>query len=339
VSSEDRHRVVQWLDCNSLRLGSYIREEAQLRGELVWPCMDVDPANVQGIDGTQPGLKGNFWHENTYGPYPVLFSEHAHDRVAIMDRDGAIVWEYSVPHPQDVWMLPNGHILTTYYQGVREVTRDKEIVWEYRTEKPNEIPNCQPLPDGNVMIGVVGECRLIEVNRQGAIVHQVQLSTAEKTPHAQFRLCRKTREGTYLVPFTAEGAVREYDGDGKVIREFPRRPTPVCALRLENGNTLISADRAVTEYDRNDKVVWELREHEIPDIQIGVFAGIHRLDNGDTIMCNWNTQDIDGKMGAHLLQVTDDKRVVWQVTGTHIGQMAQCQLLTDDLAGPRYPAE
>lgn len=335
VSPEERHKVIQWLDCNSLRLGSYIREDAQRRGELVWPTMDVDPANVVGIDGTEPGLRANLWHENAYGPFPILFSEHVHDRVAIMNKAGEIVWEYALPHPQDVWMLPNGNVLTTYYQGVREVTRDKQIVWEYRTEKPNEIPNCQPLPDGNVMIGIVGECRLIEVNRKGEIIHQVQLSTTEKTPHAQFRMCRKTPEGTYLVPFTAEGAVREYDRDGKVIREFPKRPSPVCALRLENGNTLISADRAITEYDRDDHIVWELLEHEIPDIQIGVFAGIQRLDNGDTIVCNWNTQDVDDKTGAHIFQVTDDKRVVWQVTGTQVGQVAQCQLLADDLASPR----
>ena len=125
-------------------------------------------------------------------------------------------------------MLNNGNILATYYQGVREVTRDKEVVWEYRTESPNEIPNCQPLPNGNVLIGIVGECRLIEVNREGEIVHQVQLSTTEKTPHAQFRMCRKTQEGTYLVPFTAEGAVREYNRHGTIVREFPRRPTPVA---------------------------------------------------------------------------------------------------------------
>ncbi len=330
VSPEDRHQVIQWLDCNSLRLGSYIREAAQLKGELVWPCMDVDPANVQGIDGTEPGLKHNFWHENTYGPHTVLFSEHAHDRIGILNKAGEIVWEYSMPHPQDVWMLPNGHILAAYYQGVREITRDKEIVWEYRTEKPNEIPNCQPLPDGNVMIGIVGECRLIEVNPKGEIVHQVQLSTTEKTPHAQFRFCRKTPEGTYLVPFTAEGAVREYDRDGNVIREFPHRPMPVCALRLENGNTLISADRAVTEYDRDDNVVWELREHDIPDIEIGAPAGIHRLDNGNTLVCNWNTRDTGDKNGAHILEVTDDKRVVWQVTGTHIGQVAQCRILAEE---------
>lgn len=332
VPPAEQLQVIQWLDCNSLRLGSFIREDAQLKGELVWPCMDVDPKNVLGIDGSEPGLRHNLWHENTYGPYPVLFSEHAHDRIGILDKTGALVWEYAVPHPQDVWMLPNGHILTTYYQGVREITRDKEIVWEYRTGQPNEIPNCQPLPGGNVMIGIVGECRIIEVNPKGEIIHQVQLATTEQTPHAQFRLCRKTPEDTYLVPFTAEGAVREYDHDGKIIREFPRRPMPVCALRLENGNTLISADRAVTEYDRNDKVVWDLREHDIPDIEMGVPAGIHRLDNGNTIVCNWNTRDTEGKTGAHIMEITDDKRVVWQVTGTDIGQVAQCQLLTDDLA-------
>lgn len=335
VTAEDRGQIVLWLDCNSLRLGSYIREDAQLKGELVWPVLDVDPRNVAGIDGTEPGLKANFWHENTYGPYPILFSEHAHDRVAIMNKGGEIVWEYSVPHPQDVWMLPNGNILTTYYQGVREVTRDKQVVWEYTTQKPNEIPNCQPLPDGNVMIGIVGECRLIEVNRRGEIVHQVQLATTEQTPHAQFRLCRKTPEGTYLVPFTAEGAVREYDAAGQVLREFPRRPMPVSALRLENGNTLIGADQAVTEYDRENRVVWELQPHEIADIQIGAFAGIERLDNDNTIVCNWNTQDTGDKRGAHIFEVTYDKRVVWEVTGTHIGQVAQCRLLSDTLDSSR----
>ncbi|HUW60450.1 MAG TPA: LamG-like jellyroll fold domain-containing protein [Candidatus Bathyarchaeia archaeon] len=327
VALAARLQIVQWLDCNSLRLGSYIREEAQLAGELVWPSLDVDPQNVLGVDGTLPGLRASFWHENTWGPRRVLISEHEHDRIAILDRDGNIEWEYPVPHPQDVWMLPNGNVLTTYYQGVREITPDKQTVWEYTTEKPNEIPNCQPLPDGNVMIGIVGQCRIIEVNPSGEIVHQVQLATTEKTPHAQFRLCRKTGEGTYLVPFTAEGAVREYNHDGNVIREFPSRPSPVCALRLENGNTLISAGGAVTEYDRVDQVVWQLTQNDIPDIEIGALAGIRRLDNGNTIVCNWNTRDTQDRTGAHVFEVTDDKRVVWQLTGAHIGQVAQCQFL------------
>jgi len=331
VSEADRHAVILWLDSNSLRLGAYTREEAQLRGELVWPSLDVDPQNLLGVEGIGRPLRGNFWHENLYGPHAFLCSEHVHDRVAILDAAGEIRWEYGVQHPQDAWLLPNGNVLTSYVHGVREVTPDKQVVWEYKTEAPNEIPNCQPLPDGNVLIGIVGECRLVEVNRRGQIVHQVQLSTTVLEPHAQFRMCRKTPEGTYLVPFTAEGAVREYDGDGSVIRSFPPRPSPVCALRLEDGHTLISAGGVVTEYDRNMGTVWELNSNDIPDINIGVLAGLQRLPNGNTVVCNWNTQDADQKDGAHVFEVTPDKRVVWQVTGSKLGQVAQCQYLNDDL--------
>ena len=330
VSAEDRHAVYLWLDSNSLRLSAYEDEAAQLRGDLVWPVLDVDPRNPLGAETTTPPLARNFWHENFRGPYACLIAEHAHNRVALLNERGEVIWDYSVPHPQDAWMLPNGNILTTYYQGVREVTRAKQIVWEYKTTKPNEIPCCQPLPDGNVLIGIVGECRLIEVNRRGEIVHEVRLTTTEKKPHAQFRMCRKTPEGTYLVPFTAEGAVREYDATGKVLREFPRNPSPVAALRLPNGNTLISAGGAVTEYDTANNIVWRVDADWFPDIQFGTLAGLQRLPNGNTIVCNWNTRDTGDRIGAHIFEVTPDKRIVWQVTGATIGQVAQCQILTPD---------
>jgi hypothetical protein len=337
VSEADRRTVSLWLDSNSLRLGAYLDEAAQLRGELVWPVLDVDPRNPLGTETSAPRLARNFWHENLRGPYACLITEHAHNRVALLDERGEVVWDYSVPHPQDAWLLPNGNILTTHYQGVREVTRAKQIVWEYKTEKPNEIPCCQPLPDGNVLIGIVGECRLIEVNRKGEVVHEVRLATTEKKPHAQFRMCRKTPQGTYLVPFTAEGAVREYDAAGKVVREFPREASPVAVLRLPNGNTLISAGGAVTEYDAENKIVWRVDGDWLPALQFGTLAGLQRLPNGNTIVCNWNTRDNGEKIGAHIFELTPDKRVVWKVTGTHLGQVAQCQILTPDLR-PREEA-
>jgi hypothetical protein len=328
ISPEDRHKIIVWIECNSLRLGAYTREVAQMRGELVWPELDVDPENVLGVEGRGRPLKHNFWHENMYGPHPFLGTSHAKRMIYLMDEQGRIVWDYAVPNPQDVWMLPNGNIVTTWLHGVREVTRDKQIVWEYKVEAPNEVPTLQPLPDGTFLIGIVGECRLIEVNRQGRILHEVRLSTTEKQPHAQFRMCRKTAEGTYLVPFTAEGAVREFNRDGVMLREFPRNPLPVCALRLEDGDTLISAGGAVTEYDKDDRIMWELTAKDIPDINLAIFAGIQRLPNGNTIVCNWNTKDEGGKEGAHILEVTPDKRIVWQVTGDTIGQVAQCQVLS-----------
>lgn len=331
VSEEDRHKVIVWLDCNSLRLTAYIREGEQLQGKLVWPTLDVDPANPQGIDGTTPSLKHNFWHENLYGPHAFLGTSHKLGKIYLMDKQGRMVWDYPVPNPQDVWMLPNGNILTTWLHGVKEVTRDKQVVWEFNVEAPNEVPTCQPLPNGNVLIGVVGQCRLVEVDRKGQIVHEIQLETSVKKPHAQFRMCRQTPEGTYLVPFTAEGAVREYSHEGRMLRQFPQQKMPVCALRLPDGNTLITADQCVTEYDQSNRVVWQMTSKDVPDINLAILAGVQRRSNGNTVVCNWNAKPDGAKAGAHIFEITPDKRVVWQVDTNALGKVAQCQLLTSDL--------
>jgi hypothetical protein len=50
VSPEDYRRVVLWLDCNSMRLGAFHDEDKQMAGQLVWPLLDVDPANPLGLE-------------------------------------------------------------------------------------------------------------------------------------------------------------------------------------------------------------------------------------------------------------------------------------------------
>ena len=49
VSTEDFRRVVLWLDSNSQRLGAFDDEQGQMRGEVVWPTLDVDPTDPQGL--------------------------------------------------------------------------------------------------------------------------------------------------------------------------------------------------------------------------------------------------------------------------------------------------
>ena len=337
VVPDDVKRVVNlWLDCNSLRLTAFHRVGEQLEGKLVWPYLDVDPRNPVGVEGTEPRLQKMFWHQNLEGPHPFLCSSHQENKVFLIDRNGKIRWQNPAQNPQDSWGLENGNVLVACLHRVYEIAPDiasgqgGRIVWEYATQAPNEIPTCQPLPDGNVLIGIVGECRLIELNRQGKIVHEVKLDTSVKEPHAQFRLCRKTPEGTYLVPFTAEGAVREYNAQGEVIREFPKIASPVGVVRLPDGNTLISGGGKVTEYTPDNRIVWEIGQNDIPDIAIGTLAGLQRLENGNTIVCNWGTSPKGGKVAAHIFEISYDKYVVWQVERTDIGRTASCQILTDD---------
>jgi hypothetical protein len=51
-SREDCHRIVLWLDANAMRLGAFHSEERQIAGELVWPLLDCDPRDPQGLKQT-----------------------------------------------------------------------------------------------------------------------------------------------------------------------------------------------------------------------------------------------------------------------------------------------
>ena len=53
ISEEDFRRMVLWLDCNSAQFGSIYSKDhvaRQLKGELVNPVVDFDPANPLGLE-------------------------------------------------------------------------------------------------------------------------------------------------------------------------------------------------------------------------------------------------------------------------------------------------
>ena len=50
VSREDYRKIVLWIDANSLQFTAFDEVDKQLRGELVWPTLDVDPNNPQGLE-------------------------------------------------------------------------------------------------------------------------------------------------------------------------------------------------------------------------------------------------------------------------------------------------
>ena len=52
ITEEEFRRVCLWLDLNSPRLGAFNDVAKQERGELVWPNLDVDPANITGVEVT-----------------------------------------------------------------------------------------------------------------------------------------------------------------------------------------------------------------------------------------------------------------------------------------------
>ena len=54
VTPDEFHRVVLWLDCNSMDVCAHHDREAQARGEIVWPIIECDPVNPQGVERDRP---------------------------------------------------------------------------------------------------------------------------------------------------------------------------------------------------------------------------------------------------------------------------------------------
>jgi hypothetical protein len=241
-------------------------------------------------------------------------TDYSQGKVFLVRAGGAVEWEYPSASCNDLWVLPNGNLLFNTGHGVREVTRDKQVVFEYQSK--SEIYACQRLADGNTFIGECNAGRLLEVGPSGQIAKEIRLLPEGKDGgHGYMRNARRLQNGHYLVAHYGEQVVREYDANGKTHRTIPATGGPHSVVRLPNSHTLISCGdqpggSRVFEADEEGKPVWEVRSDELPGVSLKFVAGLQRLPNGNTIICNWLGHGHFGK-APHLLEVTPEKRVVW----------------------------
>jgi len=268
--------------------------------------------------------------------HSFVCTDYTQGKVFIVSRAGKIDWEYDgATNCNDLWVLPGGNLLFNTGQGVKEVTRDKKVVFDY--ESTSDIYACQRLANGNTFIGECNAGRLLEVDPAGRVVKALNLLPAGTTGgHAYMRNARKLANGNYLVAHYGLKVVREYDSEGHLVREIPAAGGPHSAVRLPNGNTLIAcADgpggSRVFEVDAAGKTVWQAQGRELPGVTLKFMAGLERLPNGDTIMANWLGHNQFGTT-ADLIEVTPDKRVVWQFHGAPKIRTISSALLLDQPA-------
>lgn len=241
-------------------------------------------------------------------------TDYTQGKVFIVSKEGKVEWEYPAPSCNDLSVLPNGNLLFNTGHGVQEVTRAKKLVFDYQSK--SEIYACQRLADGNTFVGECNSGRLLVLNPKGVVVREVRLLPEGKDGgHAYIRNARLLPNGHFLVAHYGEQIVREYDAKGKVLREIPAKGGPHSVIRLPNGNTVISCgdmtgSAGVIEVDPKDKTVWEVRGDDIPGHSLKFVAGIQRLPNGNTLICNWLGHGQFGK-SPHIVEITLDKKPVW----------------------------
>lgn len=256
-------------------------------------------------------------------------------KTAIISEDGTAVWEYQ-GGTRDGFVLPNGNILLAWSDHVEEVTRGKEVVFSYKLDKANgEIGTTQRLYNGNTLVTELGaNPRLLEVNAKAEIVHEFTLQPETDNTHMQTRMARQLKNGNYLVPHLLAFAIKEYTPDGQVLAtlktDLPElggraaEPWPFTAIRLDNGNTLVSLTHSnqVVELNQKGEVVWKITNADVN----GLFkdpCGSQRLANGNTVIGSHAAST-----GISMAEVSPDKKIVWSSDHPLAGGVHHFQILT-----------
>src|SRR5262249_1821954 len=144
------------------------------------------------------------------------------------------------------------------------------------------------------------------------------LPTVGTNAHGMFRHCRMTKSGTLLIAHMNMAKVVEYDSETmKPLWTCTNTPNAWAAVRLKNGNTLISGNehRWVREVNPAGDIIWEFSTKDLPansGFSLGNVQECDRLANGNTMICTWQGN-------PSVLEVTPEKKIVWMLPKNCLG--------------------
>lgn len=311
------------------------------------PAPKPKPAARAPVPDHLPG-KGMAQHNFLYSGQ---WDTRKDSQTVYLIRNGHITWQYAIPikdaagqlnEYSDIHLLPNGNVLYAYKTGAAEVTPAKQVIWDYKCTPGSECHSAQPVGKDKVLLCVNGTpAKVMLINKQSGKVEMEQVvQTARpddpKSVHGQFRNIRMTKAGTYLLPHLNMGKVIEYNRQWQPILTIDA-PSAWAAVRLKNGNTLISGNQHgyVKEVNAKGEVVWELNKDDLPGFPLYTVHQVSRLANGNTLICNWGgfLRKEDWDKVVQLIEVTPEKKVVWalhQWKDPDLGPSSCVQLLDEE---------
>ncbi len=260
---------------------------------------------------------------------PILITDTGHDRVAVFDDDQNLIWSQRTAHSYSAEMVQNNNILISYRNGVKEVTLDGKTVFDYKL--PGECFKAIRLDDGTTLAGVCSkkQSALLQLDAEGKLIKTITLA-GKKKGHIDFRHFEMTDKGTILVGHLGEKLVREYDMDGKVLREQKLPGLCYKGIELKNGNILAAHEHGVQEFDKSGKLVWELKDTDVPEMGLKFTTDILENENGNITITNWLGHKQHGK-GKPFFTVNKDKEVVWSFNDAQIvREAASIRFITNE---------
>ena len=254
-------------------------------------------------------------------------------KTAIIDEKCEISWEVKAKS-RDGEVLPNGNVLVTFANEVKEFTRDYKVVFHYKLAVGNkEISTAKRLKNGNTMIAEMGDKpRILEITPQGKMVVEVPVKPETTNTHMQIRMARKLANGNYLVPHLLAFAIKEYSPNGEIVRTIktdlpelggrPKKNWPFTAILLEDGRimaNLTNGNKTVI-FDKEGGVDWVFASSQCADPCGGQF-----LENGNIVACQYGSR---GDAMPDAIEINPKKEVVWQFKAANFRGVHEIHVLT-----------
>ena len=291
-------------------------------------------------------LPGNGIKQHPFVYIGQVDKRHPDAQSIFVVRDGMVVWQYSIPLKKegkfdqefsDVTMMSNGNVVYACQSGAAIVTPDKKKIWEFVCPVGTETHSCQPIGKNKVLMVLNGiPAKVLIINTaKNKVLKEIIIPTTTTNPHLQFRHVRITKKNTIMVPLYNENVVREFTLKGKEVWSV-KTQTPWSAIRLHNGNTLISGDKASYTREVNSKgeTVWDVTQADVP-FKLFTNQTANRLANGNTVISNWvvkGTKVEDWPGTVQVFEITPDKKVVWALSewvNPDLGPNTYIQLLDE----------
>ena len=216
-------------------------------------------------------------------------------------------------------------VSASYGKNVLAITDSNgDVLWSYKTagrEKGHAgHHDVHMLENGNILFHETWQ-DVKEINLKKEIVWKYDCATVNGNRgkgvnvHAFSRL----PNGHTQIVDSGVGRVIDVDRSGKLIRSFDLKPGGTASTRwaraTPQGTLLVCSEQpgVVTEYDKNGKIVWDYL------IKTRVYGAI-RLKNGNTLIASGS--------GNSVVEVTPDKKVVWEIKGKIPGTEIQLKWMT-----------
>jgi hypothetical protein len=222
-------------------------------------------------------------------------------------------WYVSVPAGRDIQLVGKGRVLIGTGTGYEErliATGEKvaEITSFNGTIAARRLKNGNSLLAGLNWLDKKGIV-FLETDDAGKIIQSINYPD-----YPYVRLVRETANGNFLI--TIDTAVFEGTPKGTIVWKArivgPQHPHCWQALRLSNGNTVVSGGYAANMqvFDKTGKLIDTIGGPA--SVHPNFFGGYQILKNGNFLVTNWQGHgEGHGGSGVQLLEYSPKGKLIW----------------------------